>query len=320
MLKQIKEYGIKFTDLKAACAALNEADLLEEKIATKVGIKGEAMLVAFLDYIDSIPTKKTKLIPAVAADLYNGLPQAVFSDIAGDEDVDDADEDDADVVAASQVDPGEDDDEEDDHEADAPPPKKKAAAKPAKKAAPAKKKAAPVDEDADEDETPEAEADEDDGVTSECPTFKSGWDEKEDDCQECAREFNAEYEACKKVCAALNVKAKDKKAKAKTKIRKQTDGPKVKLMKRSRYGHAPYTMSGRIDDMVWEGATRVAIIKNLVKDFKREEAKAAAKLNAHVAYLRSTLGIEVLEEGGVFSTEVEFAAGYSAENTIPSRP
>ena len=44
------------------------------------------------------------------------------------------------------------------------------------------------------------EADED--IQSDCPSFKKHWDPKDEACIQCAKQFQVEYEACRKACTA----------------------------------------------------------------------------------------------------------------------
>jgi hypothetical protein len=287
-IQALKEYKINFKELKDVCKSLNESGLAKEQIEVKVGIKGEAMLLAFLEAIDSIPTKKAEEVPEDVAAFYDALPQEVFDD-AGAEEADARDAEEADVEP-----------DEVEEEAD-------------------------VEPDEVEEEVEEAE-EATDGVTSECPTFKTGWDPNEDDCKGCNSDYPNEYEACKAACEAAKAAPKAGKGKGKGKAkttRKPKDPnapaktPKKPALKRTRYGHAPNTMSGYIDDVVFAGEKRSTIIKKLMKKFARDERKATTKLNAHIGYLKSMKGITINEtEDGEIKAVEEYAAGYDENNTI----
>lgn len=146
------------------------------------------------------------------------------------------------------------------------------------------------------------------GVESDCPAFLTGCDDNEPDCQECATDTPEEYEACKE---ATTVKATKKKAKKeKTKAAKKGAG------KRSRYGHMPGSMAGCIDDMVYEGATKEAIGKALMKKFKRSKERATSKVNSHLLTLANKKGITIKEKkDGSVKAKEKYAEGFNKDNT-----
>jgi len=79
MLKPLKDYGINSKDLKTAVTGLNDSGFLSEKLKT-VGIKGEDLLVAFMDAVDALPDKELKKLPKEVKKFYDELPQTVFDD------------------------------------------------------------------------------------------------------------------------------------------------------------------------------------------------------------------------------------------------
>jgi hypothetical protein len=271
MARDLKDFGIKFKDLKGAAKALNAAKLTDE-ISVKVGVSGGEMLVAFIDAIDLVPADKTADIPAEAAEFYNNLPDEVFTAL------DDEDEDEADEDEEIEEDVEEDEEVEED-----------------------------VEEDVDEEEVEGGEGAEEE-VTSECPVFKEGWNDEEEDCQDCSKETPDEYEACKK-----EVKAK---AKAK-KTRKKKTAPKAENEgKRSRYGHMPTSMAARIDDLVYQGGTREEIVKCIAKEFDRDEKRAASKVNSHIRTLITRKGITITDNDKGVKAKEKYAEGYTKENTV----
>jgi len=279
-LKKLKDYKLTFKELKAACTELNDSELADP-IVVKVGTKGEVMLVAFLDAVDSISKKKVKNIPANVSAFYDGLSQEVFDDA----DDDDATADDADATADDADATADDDDDataDDDDDA-----------------------TADDDDDATADDA-DATADDADAPDSDCPTFLTGWDDGEDDCQECKKEYKDEYTACKKAT---------KKA-AKADAKKKPAGNKAPG-KRTRYGHVLGSMNEDVDNMLWKGAKREAIVAVLVKTHKREERLAVNKVSGHIAHLKNNRGITVTEnKKGILKADKEFSKGYDKDNTV----
>lgn len=78
--KPLKEYGLKFKELKATCKLLNDSDLLAAPISIKVGVSADNMLSSFMDAVESIPDDKMADIPADVSTYYAELPQEVFDD------------------------------------------------------------------------------------------------------------------------------------------------------------------------------------------------------------------------------------------------
>ncbi len=158
-------------------------------------------------------------------------------------------------------------------------------------------------------EVKEVEVAKEDEVTSSCPVFKKGWDDNEPDCKECKEDTNDEYEACKK---AVKAKGKTKKAKKdKAKVSKKNAG------KRTRYGHMPGSMSGRIDDLVQEGHTKEDMVSILMKEFKRKKPQATGKVTAHLKRLVTKLSIEVTEKkDGVLKAKQKYAETFNKDNTV----
>ncbi len=164
---------------------------------------------------------------------------------------------------------------------------------------------APEDEEAEENEA-EEEVEE---VSSDCPSFLSGCDDKEPDCQECKTDLPDEYNACKK--------ATDAKAKKKGKKKDKAKSGKKNAGKRSRYGHMPSSMAGFVDDMVYEGTTKEDMVAVLVKKFKRTKEKAQSKVNSHLNTLTSKKGITIKEKkDGVFKAKEKYAEGLDKNNTV----
>lgn len=145
-------------------------------------------------------------------------------------------------------------------------------------------------------------------VTSDCPVFKKGHDPKQKDCIDCKENTPLEYKVCKKAVGELKEKGA---AKAKATVAR-TDG------KKTRYGHAPGSMGGDIDDMVWKGSTKEKLINMLVDRHGRDTAKAEAKLKGHLQWLKADRGITVTVTEGKYQADKEFADGFTAENTTKS--
>lgn len=297
-LKKLDAYGIKMADLKKVVTALNKSGLLKTEIVMKkVGQSGPALLTAFITGIDTIADDATADIPEVVADFYEAIPQEVYDD----------DKDNG--VAADEKRP-----------ADTPKKSKGKKGKtkdtPEEKAEKAEKAADATDADTDADTDKGAGSDTDTVVESECPTFKTGWDDKEEDCVECANEFPAEYDACK---AAVTAKAKTpKKGKGKAKAK---DGaapkPKKAAGKRTCYGHMIGSMAGCIDEMVAAGTTKEDMVKTLeAPPFNRDKVKAAAKIAGHILVLVNQKGITIEEDKkGVIKGNEQYTEGQTAENT-----
>ena len=155
----------------------------------------------------------------------------------------------------------------------------------------------------------EDEVDPTEGIESECPVFGKGWDDSEEDCQECKTDFPKEYEACKTVCT----KAKEDKGAKKDKIKTS----RKQKGKRSRYGQMPKSQVAFVDDMLWEGNTVKDMVAFLVKTFKRDEKVASGRVTSHIARLVKE-GIITLEkrDDDIQKAANEFAEGFNADNTI----
>ena len=62
--------GISYLELKAAVVALNDTDLLEEKIKY-VGVKADVLTEAFLEAVENIPEEDEDELPKAVIDAYN---------------------------------------------------------------------------------------------------------------------------------------------------------------------------------------------------------------------------------------------------------
>lgn len=293
-LKALKDYGLKFKEVKAMVTLMNDSKLAEP-VVVKVGMTGEEILSSFITAVDSVPDDRTGDIPAEVQKYYNALPQEVFSD--------------------------------DDSGAGVGPDEKRAATTPkvSKEQKVVEKDDAPVTT---PENTPEEvvtfdadleaaqEASTEAIVESECPTFKKGWDPNEADCQECATDYPDEYAYCEKASKeAKGATTKTGKKAGKKKVEGAATTEKKAPGKRSRYGHMPTSMAGRIDNMVYAGGTKESMVKTLMTEFKRDEAKATNKLNSHLLCLLNQKGITIKETDGVLKAVEEFTTGQNAENT-----
>ena len=263
-LGKLKDYGLTFKGLKEVCIALNEAELADA-ISVKVGVKGDDMLENFLNAIDSVQKKKVKDIPEDVRSFYDDLPQEVFDD--SDDSTEEVEEKEAEV---------EEEVEKEDE----------------------------VEVEAEEEAEVEEEDSKVDEVSSDCPTFKSGWDKEEKDCQDCEDEYPEEYKVCKKA------------TKAKKKAEKEKGGSKKPKGKRTRYGHVTGSMNEDIDNMLWKGAKRAAIVKVLMKKHGRSERLAGNKVTGHIAHLKANRSVVVTEnDKGVLKADKEFAPSFNKDNT-----
>lgn len=271
-LKALKEYGLKFKELKEVSKEMNEVDLAPA-IPIKVGTKGESMLLAFMDAIEAVEDKKVKDIPEKVSTYYDNIPQEAFDD-----DDDSNEGKDPHVDASDEEELAEETEEVEEVE-----------------------EAEEAEEAEKEEEIPE--------VTSDCPSFLTGCDDKEPDCQECKKDTVDEYNACKKATDANAKVKKEKKTKAKK--------GKKNAGKRTRYGHMPSSMAGFIDDMVYEGATKEDMVKVLVSKFKRTKEKAQSKVNSHLGTLATKKGITIKEKkDGGFKAKEKYAEGLDKNNTV----
>lgn len=75
-LKELKDYGLKFKQVKEAATLLNDAEL--SKIPTKVGVSGQDLLTEFVKAIKGIPDAKLDEIPEPVANFYESIPEEVF--------------------------------------------------------------------------------------------------------------------------------------------------------------------------------------------------------------------------------------------------
>lgn len=189
MFKELKEYGVKFKDLKGVSGSLNDAGIAGAQIKV-VGVKGADMLAAFLNAIESVPDKSVGEIPKDASDFYDALPDSVF--------------DDAPVETEAVT------------KKTAAPSKAKAKAKADKKVKDTKKGKGKADKKAKEAVAKGSK------VESDCPGFLTSCNDEEENCQDCAKQFVKEYTACKDACQA---KAK---AEAKASKRTTTPGKKTR--------------------------------------------------------------------------------------------
>ncbi|RLI66858.1 MAG: hypothetical protein DRO67_00345 [Candidatus Asgardarchaeum californiense] len=244
-LGKLKDYGLKFKELKEVCVSLNEAGIAPA-VTVKVGTKGEDMLSSFMDAIEAVEDKDVKNIPAEVSAYYDAIPQEAFDD-------------DDNTVTQSDS------------------------------------KGEPVEEQEEQEEV----------VESDCPSFLTGCDDTEPDCQECKKDMPDEYSACKKATEA----------KASKKSKKKSKGTK-NAGKRTRYGHMPNSMAGFIDDMVWKGHTKDEMVQVLMKEFGRSEDKAKGKVNSHLNTLINKKGITITEKkGDVLKAKQKYADGYDKSNT-----
>ena len=158
-------------------------------------------------------------------------------------------------------------------------------------------------------ETVEAEIVTADEITSDCPTYLTGYDMGEEACVTCETDYPNEFEACKD--AVLKVAA--------VKTAKRTKGTRSKENAglRSRYGHQPKSMAARIDDLVSQGTTHDEIVQVLIDEFGREEKQAQGKAKSHLNTLRNKIGVEITEnKEGILRTKVKYAEGRNKDNIV----
>lgn len=308
-MKTLKEYGVELSTLKKEVKALNDVGILSEKI--KVTGKGPEILARFLVTISELPDAQLESIPKSVNDFYESLPQAVFDDLGADLADDEAEETEDDAVETEEVEETaepEDNDEAEEEvtepEEDEPVEEEKKVNKKGKK----DKKSKKAEKEETGDETEEGDNTEGSTVTSDCPAFKTGCNPDEDDCKNCADEFPDEFAACKE---GTEKKAKKKAKKA---ARKKGGTPRKPKL-RTRYGHIVGTMSGDIDNLLWEGGPIAEMAETIAKKHKREVPAAQAKIRGHIKHLMKNKGIEVTNEDDVLKAVQEFAEGYTAENT-----
>lgn len=284
-LQKLKEYGLEFKELKKVTAALNATGLVGS-IAV-VGKKGEILLSEFCTAVDAIADDVLKSGNHKGEAwyvYYEAVPQEFFDD--------DADN----GVKADQKRP-----------IDTP-----------------KVSDPPVETEPKGEVPEEVEPEPEDEpinpkVTSDCPTFRTGWDPKEEDCVACALDFPEEHDTCK--LEVERAAAKPKKKGKKKAGKKKADGTPAPRPagKRTRYGHMPTSMAGHIDDMVYEGKTKGQMVDHLVANFERTKEKANAKASSHLLTLGGKKGITITDIGdGVLKATEEYTAGQDASNTVPS--
>ncbi len=274
MFKELKEYSIKYKDLKGASIVLNKSELANP-ITTKGGTKGGTMLGEFLNAVESVPDSKVGEIPEVASAFYENLSDKVFDDAPVNEDP---------VVKKTPA-----------------PSKAKAKAKAKAKDKAAKDKQAKK-RSAKAKDKPAAKAKADPVSESDCPGFGTTFNADEENCQDCEKSFPDEYKNCSDLCAKVEKK--------KSTAKKRTSS------KKTRYGHSLDTMTGVIDDLLWEGNTKEDISKAVAERFDRTPAKAGACLRGHLKRMLR-LGVITLEErdDDVLKAENEYAEGFSEDNT-----
>jgi len=120
---------VPFKELRQACLALNNSDLLETKIKTK-GVKKRELLDTFCDAIEELDNSgQVENIPEVAFDFYNAL-----SEFEEEEEFEDEPVEEEDLEEVSDL------EDELEEVAEKPKPKKKPKKKPKAKAKPKKKK------------------------------------------------------------------------------------------------------------------------------------------------------------------------------------
>ena len=72
--------------------------------------------------------------------------------------------------------------------------------------------------------------------------------------------------------------------------KKEVKKAKIEL---SRYGHRKGTMSGDIDDMVWQGVKKSDAVKTLAKNHCKTEKAALSKFLGHIKHLQKDLNLVV---------------------------
>jgi len=282
-MKKVEEYGLDLALLVAAIEAQNVSDKAVYRI-TVADRSGEDLLALFMAAVHAVPAEDTKLLPEATRTFYNGLPDEVFTDVTTEIEAHFLLE--LKAAAEAGVTPG-----------------------------------APVEEKHD------------------CPSF-GGQNAAEPDCQDCKNEFPDEFAACttktEANVAAASTKGKKggKKAPKAPKAPKEPKAPKAPkepkapkapkepkppkekvVTKRSRYGHIVGSMSGDIDQMVFQGAHIDVIAKVLAERHGRELSAARAKTRGHVNHLIQNKGVTVTEVEGILKAQVEFGKGLDATNT-----
>ena len=79
-MKALRDYGIKLADLKTAVKGLNDAGILDTKLKV-VGVKGEELLVNFLDAIEGLSDEQASNLPKAVDKFYEDIPQEVFDEV-----------------------------------------------------------------------------------------------------------------------------------------------------------------------------------------------------------------------------------------------
>jgi len=145
---------------------------------------------------------------------------------------------------------------------------------------------------------------------AQCPTFGKQ-NLAENDCQVCAGDFPDEHDACTVVS----------KAQTKAKPKPKSSGTSGVGKLRTRYGHTPGTMSGDIDDMVFLGMPIKDMAQKIAKKHNRTIEKAQAKIRVHVGHIVANRSdndgnaIAVSDTDGYLKCDIEFARGFTTENT-----
>ncbi len=148
-------------------------------------------------------------------------------------------------------------------------------------------------------------------VDSTCPTFKSGWSERDKICKQCKIDFPEEYEACKEVTGDVNKKLKRTRLKA----------PKSAILKDailSCYGHRLGTMAGDIDEMLQKGVTEKDAVMILCERHNRSKERALSKFKSHMSTLYKTKGITVTLEDGIYQATQKYGKYLDEKNTASS--
>jgi len=104
-------------------------------------------------------------------------------------------------------------------------------------------------------------------------------------------------EAAKKAKAPKPITAKADKKADKAKKQKKEKKEKKPPVALSAFGHRAEAMSGAIDAAVHRGIARQDLVKLLVKEFGRDERRAASKVKSHLKTLaRSGVKVEVSDK------------------------
>lgn len=291
-MKELSGYNVTLEELKAVIEAFNASD--KKSVTLPLDGSGEELLCMFLAGMHSVSTDNTAQLPEVCKEFYKNLPEDLFDDVTTEMEADA-------LTRAKEL-----------------------------------AEAAPEEV---QGEEPAAEEGSDPNATefvSECPTF-GAQNLTEPDCQDCKVEHPEEFEACAaktEAAATKEPKKRGRKKGSKNAAPKEPKEPKAKkerkprtpkdpnappkekvLRKRSRYGHIVGSMSGDIDNAVWQGGHIDVLTAWLANRHNRELSAARSKIRGHVNHLVQNKAVVVTEVEGVLKAQLEFAPGFTAENT-----